>query len=312
MNLDSIKVGELVIHLSRKAKRTLHGDPASVANATLSQVVQRVLDESEQPQRSEKKTGDARAIQFDLVSNIGEWVRTFRMAHAPAPIGSETSRPLRTNGTAVIVAAESSPHVAVIADALRQKGLSPLITDAHGLTQVEAPRDLAALVLFLPRVDTSFLGCTPAEFNERVEGLAAQLFQVFRWALAARSFDDPPLSGLVLRPVADSGDASADLDAGAGFLKSVLLENPNADFKWVSLPAHWSPDRWAELAVREMEHSGRMAVAYSADGQRTADVAHSLAPEATSPTLALSRKTWFWFLAAEKASRLSWLPNSPA
>ncbi|MSU64345.1 MAG: acyltransferase domain-containing protein [Pedosphaera sp.] len=272
LNLDSIKVGELVVLLSRKWKRTIQHDPASLSNATLNQLVSALLEQIE----STSSSHENRKVVFQPTESLGEWVRTFRIAHAPAPIESQTARPLRTSGTAVIIAAETSPHAAAIADALRQKGLSPIISNAQSLTQSEAPRDLAALILVLPSVGESFLDCTPAQFDERVEGLATHLFQVFRWVLAARSTDDSPLSGLVLRPAADNGDASSDLDAGAGFLKSVLLENPNADFKWVSLPAHWSPDRWAELAVREMEHSGRMAVAYSADGQRTADVAHPL------------------------------------
>ena len=128
------------------------------------------------------------------------------MARASAPIEAEASRSMPKRGTGVIVSTTVTPQAHAIADALKQQGLSVIVTDAKSLIEKgDTPRDLAALIVVLPSVGTSFLGCAPAEFDERVEGLATQLFQVFRWALAARSSDDPPLCGLVLRPVADHG-----------------------------------------------------------------------------------------------------------
>jgi enediyne polyketide synthase len=276
LNLDSIKVGELVVLMAKQANRSPKGDPAALANATLTVLVETLLQQesSDAPQGT---ATESRQIQLQSVAGLGEWVRTFRMAPAPALIGAETAKPLPSSGSVVIVGEIESPRTKAIAAALRQKGLAPVFADANKLGQ--APENLAALIVLLPAVQTDFLQCSPAQFDERVEGFASRLFHVSRWALSASS----ALRALVIRPAAENQAAAADFDAGAAFLKSLQLETVNANFKWLTLPEVWGAEQWAATAMQELECSGKVAVRYSQSGERTAEVAHPLEAEPTFP-----------------------------
>jgi acyl transferase domain-containing protein len=180
LNLDSIKVGELVVLMAKQAHRNPKGDPAALANATLTVLVETLLQQesSEAPQGT---ATESRQIQLQSVAGLGEWVRTFRMAPAPALISAETPQPLPSSGSVVVLAEAESRRTKAIADGLRQEGLTPVITDAGNLIQSQqVPEKLAALIVLLPTVETDFLQCSPAQFDERVEGFASQLFHVFR------------------------------------------------------------------------------------------------------------------------------------
>ena len=172
-----------------------------------------------------------------------------------------------------------------------------------------APDNLAALIVLLPHAETDFSQCTPAQFDERVEGFASQLFHVFRWATSlpstpgrqagAEGIDLPSpvlgrgaggeggfasgLRALVLRPAADAHDAAADFDAGAAFLKSLQLETVNAKLKWLTLPEAWTAEQWAATVMQELECSGKVGVRYSQSRERIAKVAHPLAAEPIAP-----------------------------
>jgi enediyne polyketide synthase len=276
LNLDSIKVGELVVLMAKQANRSPKGDPAALANATLTVVVETLLQQ-EPSDALQAAAAESRQIQLQSVAGLGEWVRTFRMAPAPAPIGAETPQPLPSSGSVVIVGEMESPRSKAIAAAIRQKGLASVFADVNNLLQ--APVDLAALIVLLPTVETDFLRCSPAQFDERVEGFASRLFHIFRWAMSGTS----GLRALVLRPAADAYDAAADFNAGAAFLKSLQLETAKANLKWLTLPEAWEAERWAATAMQELECSGRTAVCYSLAGERTAEVAHPLEAEPTVP-----------------------------
>ena len=279
LNLDSIKVGELVVLMTRQANRTPKGDPAALANATLTVLVETLLRE-ESLDASQGAAQDGRQNQLQSVAGLGEWVRTFRIIPAPVLIGEEMPQPLPASGTVVMVGEVKSPRAKTIAEALRQKGLTPLITDAQSLTQTPPALDnLAALIVLLPGVETDFLHCSPAQFDERVEGFASQLFHVFRWALSA----NPELRALVIRSAAETHDAGADFDAGAAFLKSLWLETPNANLKWLTLPEKWTAQRCATTALQELECLGNAGVRYSQAGARTAEVALPLEAESNAP-----------------------------
>jgi acyl carrier protein len=150
LNLDSIKVGELVLLMAKRANRTPKGDPAALANATLTALVEAVLQQ-ESPDGSHSVAMGSRQIQLQSVPGLGEWVRTFRVGPAPAPIGAETPRPLPSSGTAVIVGDAESPRANIIAEALRERGLSPVIAAGPDLIQSPpVPGSLAALIVLLP------------------------------------------------------------------------------------------------------------------------------------------------------------------
>jgi enediyne polyketide synthase len=277
LNLDSIKVGELVVLMAKRANRSLSGDPAALANATLTNLVETVLQQ-ESSDRPNGAATDSRQIQLQSVIGLGEWVRVFRMGSAPAPIGVETPQPLPSSGTVVIVGDAESPRTKIIAETLRQKGLTLLVTDAQTLIRAPQPSGgIAALIVLLPTVETDFLQCSSSQFDERVEGFASGLFHVFRWSLLSNG----GFRGLVIRSANDTHDGAADYDAGAAFLKSLQLETANTHLKWLVLPEDWPAERWAATAVQELACSGRVAIRYSEAAERTSEAAHPLQAEPT-------------------------------
>jgi enediyne polyketide synthase len=283
LNLDSIKAGELIILLAQKLNRRLETDPAVIANARIADAVEAVLAQSRQPGAG-AAAGPAAAPELEPAPGLEEWIRSFQMDFVPAPRTDAGALPLSDDAACVIVAEAASPRAACIADRLRGEGLNPLVTDWESLLKNgDAPPNLALLVFLLPENEKSFLACSPEEFDQRVEGTAAMLFRVFRWAGHGR--DGAELRGLVLRAVTGGPEQGADLDAGSGFLKSLALEYPAANFKWLALPAAWSPERWAQVAVQELRSpKDRVAYAYTVEGQRMAESALLCVPAAVGST----------------------------
>ena len=272
LNLDSIKVGELVVLLTKKLGRRFDADPASVANSRISDLVEAVLS---QTQNGGAGTDEAasRRVRLGPADGLAGWTRTFHMEFVSAPPTDSARLPLPTAGACVIVAEPDSSRARAIADRLRCLGLAPAVMDVDSLLKRgEAPPDLAALILLLPEMKKPFLSCGPEEFDRRVEGTATTLFRVFRWAGHSRAGAE--LRGLVLRAANGAGDCGCDLDGGSGFLKSLGLEYPAANFKWLTLPAEWLPERWAEAAVQELQTGrDRVAFTYTPDGQRLSEAA---------------------------------------
>jgi enediyne polyketide synthase len=272
LNLDSIKAGELVVSLTKKLGRRFDADPASVANSRICDLVEAVLS---QTQNGGAGTDEAasRRVRLGPADGLAEWTRTFRMEFVPAPPTDGTRLPLPTTGACVIVAEPDSSRARAIADQLHSLGLATAVTDADSLLKRgDAPPDLAALILLLPEMKKPFLSCEPEEFDRRVEGTATTLFRVFRWAGHGRAGAE--LRGLVLRAANGAEDGGWDLDGGSGFLKSLGLEYPAANFKWLTLPTEWTPERWGEVAVQELQTGrDRVAFTYTPDGQRLSEVA---------------------------------------
>ena len=271
LNLDSIKVGELVVLLARQASRSFKGDPTAFANATPRLLVDALLA---QESEGAAQTAGAAVPKLDAlpVAGLGDWVHTFRMAHAPAPIATEPPRPALGAGI-ILVAENETPRVVALAAALAARGITTTMATADSLVQTPRATDSpSSFILLLPDENADFHSGTSAQFDERTEGLATRLLRFFQWALPAHDAD-AGFRALVVRPAHDP-DAAGDLDAGAAFVKSLQLETPAAQVKWLTLPAEWSAERWAETALQELACSGRSSVRHAADGERTADVAH--------------------------------------
>ena len=277
LNLDSIKVGELVVWLTRKLNRPAIADPAAVANGRISDLVEAILSRGPKREAGEEAVspGDFQAGPAD---SLGEWTRTFRMELVPAPLAKQAGIPLRKEGVCVIVAERNSSRAGVIADRLRKLGLSPMVKDVAALVSSgDAPANLTALIVLLPEARSNFLACGPEEFDQRVEGMASLLFRAFRWAGHGR--EAAGLRGLVMRAADGAGDSGGDIDGGSGFLKSLGLEYPGAEFKWLALPAQWPPERWAEVVADELDSPrDRVSFAYSLDGRRWSRMAQPLVP----------------------------------
>ena len=281
LNLDSIKAGELVVWLAQKLNRTFDADPSSVANSRISELVEAVL-RAERKRKTEKSGTVAQKSRMESADSLAGWLRTLPMSFVPAPLPEGPESLSSGNGTCLIVAAPDCLRARAIAGRLDSLGFAPVVTDAESLLKRgEAPPDLAVLILLLPDAKKHFLSCGTDEFDRRVEGTAALLFRVFRWAGHGRT--GAALRGLVMRAASAAGDADWDLDGGSGFLKSLGLEYPAAEFKWLTLPAEWPAERWGDTAIQELQAArDRVAIAYTADGQRTTEAAALVAPGATS------------------------------
>jgi enediyne polyketide synthase len=287
LNLDSIKVAELVVLLAQKLRLRFDADPAAVANGRIGDVIDLVLAKgrpSEAPTRQASLAGRSGG----LVADLADWTRVFRLERSPAPLPKDLPLLPTSRGACSIVAEPGCPRAGAIAGQLRSLGFAPSVTDLDSLVRSgEAPSDLALLVLVLPGVSRPFLACAPAEFHQRVEGLASTLFRLFRWAGHRR--DGADLRGLILRPADSTTDCGCDLDAGGGFLKALGLEYPGANFKWLTLPAEWAAEQWAEVALRELQApKDRVALVYDLDGGRFADVAVLPTLRADRPALSVS------------------------
>lgn len=285
LNLDSIKVGELVVLLTRKLGRRFDADPASVANARIAALVDAVLGKSHPPEDTARAA--VSAPSGAPADGLAEWVRTFHMTRVPRPLDAAARVPLPASGAAVVLGEPSSPRACAIEDRLGSLGLAAQAMDLEAALRTgDAPPDLAVLVVVLPEANEPFFASDPAGFDQRVEGLATRLFQAFRWA--GHGTDAARLRGLVLRPVSGPSDAAGDLDGGAGFLKSLGLEFPGANFKWLALPGGWTAERWAEVVLEELQAPcDRVGFVYTSDGQRWAEVAEDSARPAvpTAPVV---------------------------
>ncbi|MBD3334399.1 MAG: acyltransferase domain-containing protein, partial [Candidatus Eisenbacteria bacterium] len=102
LNLDSIKVGELLITLSRRFGRDVMHDPGAAANATVAELLDHF--DSKRDADPAKEQQSRREIRLNPVSSLGAWVRTFKMEEAPAPLNppdGETGLP--AEGTILVV-----------------------------------------------------------------------------------------------------------------------------------------------------------------------------------------------------------------
>ena len=110
LNLDSIKVGELVLLMVKRANRTLKGDPGVLANESLSRLIDTILGQDSR----DRPPGDAansRQIQLPSVPGLAEWVHTFHVASA-SPIGMEPPKPLTGPPHAPVLMAHVSSDLA--------------------------------------------------------------------------------------------------------------------------------------------------------------------------------------------------------
>lgn len=275
LNLDSIKVGELAVMLNMKLDQVLSVDPAMFSNVKIYEMIDVFESEAKKGYKSEEKQRNASKISQSLVEGIEDWVRTFKMIAVSVPLEDEKLLPLPEKGTAVIVADEGCTRAKETCKSLKGCGFDTIVTDVESLVQGgDPPSDMSVLVMLLPEVERDFFNCTPSEFNDRVEGFASELFRVFQWAINGKGSEWSGFRTLILRPASESDDRGRDLDSGAAFLKTLCLEYPDISCKWITLPASWSEEKWADITLRELQAWGnRVDFSYTEDGVRKTQVA---------------------------------------
>jgi enediyne polyketide synthase len=265
LNLDSIKSGELVLTLSRALGAQMPLDPGVLANATVRQLVSEI-----------RGYQGARAPEAGTVAST--WIRTLAVERVPASLEGERALPELggATGPTVVVGDPGCARAGRVAERLAAEGLRVARVDAEGFLrggpEVDDP---AALVVILPHEERRFDACTPDEFEARVPGLAERLFRIFRKAIGEPALASGELRAVVLRPAGPAGaDPGVDLDAGAGFLKTLSLEHRTLSFKWVTLPASWTAERFAATGLEELRTaSERVEFHHDADGKRTTSAA---------------------------------------
>lgn len=279
LNLDSIKAGELTVVLSRKFKGKLAADPTTLANSRLADLID-VLQLNAGENNPENRSIGADEISPPKKDILARGVNAYRIIPVSAPLAAERSLSLPTGGTILLVCEPGCPRASEIAYSLERKGLTAEIVDFESLLKREKAVGLVAAVIVFPEVERTFLDCAPDEFENRVEKLAANLFDFFRFVGRSRQNQWAGFRVLALRPVSDRVDVDLDVEAaGGGFLKSFSLEQPEASFKWISLPGTWTALQWSEIAVRELERaSPYVAFKYTRDGWRTMETAHAVGP----------------------------------
>jgi enediyne polyketide synthase len=290
LNLDSIKVSELVLVLMRKLECEVYIDHRRLVNACIGELVTVLYEERKKdrlPQLMIVKTQNASAAE----SKAANWVRTFEMGRVHAPLDAEQSTSLLKQGVSLIIGERGCPRAQAILEHLHQMGCTTLQVEMASFDAgTQVLEDVAALIVVLPVTTTSFVECTSQQFESRLALLPVFLFRLFRWAGYGNESVGRKLPVLIFRAKDEEDDRGADLDAGAALLKSLRLENPGAILKWVTLPAAWTPAQWAEIVMQELEREGsRVAYEYDVTGVRTAEVAFTFGQAAANDLSLTSR-----------------------
>lgn len=270
LNLDSIKTGELVITLGRRFGVQFTGDPAANANASLSMLMDSMRFRGETGPRTGASGPEGKALPPG--NGLADTIRVFAMRPIADPLAGEDEYPLPRNSAVLILAEPGSSQAEAAALELERKGLRPLPCD---ISRGELPPlvKTSAVIIFLPRQgrergrekEKAFFECSPGEFTSRVEGLASMLFHIFRRALENRG---GPLRFCVVRHYGETGN-EMDMDGGAGFLKTLSIEYPDVQFKWLRLPETWPAQKCADTIAKELElMSPRVVYEYRQDGWR--------------------------------------------
>lgn len=275
LNLDSIKVGELTIALSRKLGSELAGDPAAIANASIDALIAMLID------RRDPATGDEieadRLASYGVVSGMPAWVRTFGTTSVECPLAVDGT-PLRRGVPVAFISPGDDPLSRGIAATVHGQGLRLVIPDPAALETIPAPKDLAGMVIVLPSLTGAFVTTPPEAFEDRIRMIGERIFHALRWGLAGRRGGG--FRVVVVRQAGPSSQAD-DLDGGAGLLRTFYIETPDSSAKWLRVPDNWTPERVGEVVVRELNTPGCGFFEYDAEGVRRTETAVPL--EAPAP-----------------------------
>ncbi len=280
LNLDSIKVGELVFSICRKLDKKTPPDPSAFANSTLERLV--ALAQSDFQDSSTRAAGSPDSttvlgMRAAVESPAADWVKVFQIERREAPIDSEGQLHLPNRGSVLIVGEPHSPRVEAVRSVFVRKGLSVRITDVAVAPEAAIAEDLSFLIIILPEMEKRFLDCSPGEFDAMLEARAGLFFSLFQKIAADRDASWKNLRCLTLRP--SSGGPDAELDAGKAFLKTMRLEHSAFHAKWIVIPSSWEPERWASVAEAEAQtRGGRVGYFYTPEGLRMTDMGASLPP----------------------------------
>lgn len=292
LNLDSIKVGELVYTVSQKLNRQVPADPSAYANARLSKLLDVIQNEFRV--RNADDVSQVKGITGSPpLPALAEWIRTFQVTHTHTPLSEEKFMRIPTHGSLCVIGDPNNPYVTACADHMQRHGLKTVIQNPESLNESEPPDNLTMLIYICPEITSPAYTCSDDEFQKRIETSAHRLFHIFTWA--KKDFDPSwtNVRCIVARPYATEDTQSEtipaacneDADAGHAFLRSLRLEHSAFHPKWLALPRSWSPAQWATLIEKEMQTGGRRVLySYAPDGTR---YSHAAFPVVCQPEQAI-------------------------
>lgn len=270
LNLDSIKSGELALHLSKQLGRQLPLDLGIVANASIDQIAKII----------ETHEGPAAPVEG---AQLERWMRSFGIDLLPAPLDKEEKLPPLQKGTLYVFGETACERTRAVAARFAEAGYAIQAVDPQTFKAEQGFEDAAAsVVVVFPEERKAFFELDPREFASRAEGLASFLFRMLRAAFSADVLARKNFRVIGLRPYDRGADAGSDLDGAAGMFKTIDLElhkDHGVSAKWLVVPSEWSSARFAEAALAEFETTGeRVEYHYSTEGVRLSPTAVPVSP----------------------------------
>ena len=278
LNLDSIKVGELVFMICKKLNRKAPADPSAFANARLDKLISLIqTDFKVEKDENEPSDEDSSHTQSD-VAGIDDWVGTFQIEKMNMPLSAETFLPFPKIGSALIIGEKNDPRVIASQNRFERKGLNPVTVSPDKISELKnSPLDFSVLVLILPEENKNIFDFQEKNFDDQLYKNSLTLFNVFRWIGNERDASWKHLRCLVARPCVNPEKVDDSADAGKAFMKTLRLEHSALQAKWLTLPTEWSPDQWANVIEKEILTTGsRVFYKYDSSGTRVTDVAKKL------------------------------------
>ncbi|MGE5893380.1 MAG: acyltransferase domain-containing protein, partial [bacterium] len=212
LNLDSIKAGELAISLSRKFGGVFRKDPSTLANATVSALVEALEIKS----FTEKRRTRADVAPVHVTTSyhdLPDRIRTFSVVPFPIPLEREKNLPLPAGSRVIIMNDSDAAKGEAIAREFQARGHTVTILDGSvPLSDGEMVQRATAIIYILKAEEKTFFTRTPAEFIDRVEGFGTRLFQLFHDMVRSGESADTGFRALVLRPCPVRSDKGIDID----------------------------------------------------------------------------------------------------
>jgi enediyne polyketide synthase len=248
LNLDSIKTGELVVHLSALLGREANAHPSALANASIASIVAEMQNRA--PDETPKFL--ARTQRWE---NVFQRVEVAIDAPAAAPTGS-----------LAVIGVGDATFAQRCSEQLRARQVDVrLLAMDEFLAEAERVSDIDTFVFTFDAPPQDLFACPQAA--EEVQAFSTDLFRCFRALLRAKGGDGRNLRILCLRP-RSAEDPAGDREAAAAFLKSFQLETGAALASWVCVPAEAA--RMDDIILRELcAADGSGPIRHDDSGRRT-------------------------------------------
>ncbi|HJO93204.1 MAG TPA: SDR family NAD(P)-dependent oxidoreductase [Victivallales bacterium] len=277
LNLDSIKVGELVVNICQKLNKETPADPAVFSNSNLIFLISTVQNDFNAGEESGirvQTSGHVTTTNF-AVNNIEDWVRTFQIDRINSPIENEKMLHLPHYGSLLIVGDSNAKEVIEMGTRFSKKGIKTnILSFEEAENSIEI--DNVAILLIIYRAEKySSVDCSPEKFNELLQKRALGLLKIFRNIGDDRDAAWKNLRTVIASPYNEMQDSS--IDAGKAFLKSCKLEHSALHAKWLELPESWNSAKFSNVVEQELQTTGiRVVYHYDSDGDRYSEAAYPL------------------------------------